>query len=220
VSEAITVTISDRLADIDQVMKVVYEGFVESGYIAPNTSGRRMIPHYLTPGAAFILASVDGQPAGALTCIPDGPWGSPSDGAFPTEFADLRRRGRIVEIGSLAVQRDFRSLTRSIAMSMMAVSVRYLNEADEDLWPVITVAPEQERFYSSVFSLERRGDVVALYGEPAVLMSAQTSQVVDGLRVGPSPTRRAMREFVLDPDPEWLTDLRYPVATIPGAVAA
>jgi hypothetical protein len=212
VSEAISVTISDRLADIDQFMQVVYDGYVEAGYIPPNSNGRRMIPQYLTPGASFILAAVDGYPAGTGICLPEGPWGFPSEEAFPAEFARFRRERRVVECGSFSVRKEFRSLNRRIALAVIATAIRYLNEADDDPQAIITVAPEQERFYCSVFSMERFGDVVPLYGEPAVLLAAPASQVVDGLSLGPGPTRRAVRELVLDPDPDWLVDVRAPQA--------
>ena len=219
-SEVITVTISDRLADIDQVMQVVYDGYLEAGYISPNPMGRRMLPHYLTPGAAFILAAVDGEPAGALACVPDGPWGCPSDEAFPQEFELLRSSRRLVECGSMSVRKEFRSVNHRIALSLMAVAIRYLYEAEDDPQVVVTVAPEKERFHRSLLSAERYGEVVNLYGEPAVLLSAPTSQLIDGLRLGPSPTRRAVSDLVFDPEPEWLLDVRYPRADRPDVVAA
>jgi hypothetical protein len=220
VSEVFSVTISDRLSDIDQVMQIVYDGFLESGYISPNPASRRMIPHYLTPGAAFILACVDGQPAGAIACIPDGPWGLPSDGVYPEQFAAIRQTGRVLEIGSLSVRKEFRSFRRNLVSLLMATSLRHLNETHPDGALAISVAPEQERFYGSIFSLVRHGDVVSHYGEPAVLLSVPTAVLIEGLAFGASYSRRAMGSLVLDPDPDWLTDLRNGVGTEhPEAVA-
>ncbi len=42
----LTVVLSDQLAEIDQAMALVHDGFVESGFMEPEASGRRAIPHY------------------------------------------------------------------------------------------------------------------------------------------------------------------------------
>lgn len=203
----VTVTLSDRLVDIDRVIAVVHEGFVEAGFLEPQPSGRRVIPHYLTPGAAFILARVDGTDAGSCTVIPDGPYGMPSEHAFGREMAEARESGaRLVEVGSLAVVPSQRAASRRLVTHLMATAVRVLVEADVDT--VITVAPEQERFYAATFGFRKIAGPVLLYGAPAILVRTSSSEMLEHLAMGTAISRRTMFGLVADPAPDWLIDRR------------
>ena len=206
----VTVTLSDRLTDIDRVIAVVHDGFVDAGYMPPHPAGRRAIPHYLTPGAAFALAEVDGEPVGSCVCIPDGPWGLPSEHAFPTEVAALRARVRpLMEVGSLAIPPAHRALTRRVVTRLFAVAIRVLREEDRDV--VVSMSPEQERFYRGLVGLSRVAGPVPLLGAPALLMHASSADMVEHLAIGTAISRRHLHELVADEDPSWLVDRRVGV---------
>jgi hypothetical protein len=203
----VRIILSDRLRDIDRVIGVVHDGFVDAGFLSPQPSGRRVIPHYLTPGAAFILAEVDGEAVGACTVIPDGPWGVPSEHAFPETMAALRAGGPpLAEVGSLAVSPRHRGMSRHVVMHLTATATRVVTE--DDLTVVITIAPEQERFYRGTFGFARVAGPDDLYGAPAVLVATTSAGLREHLSAGTAIARRAMGALVSDPSPDWLLDRR------------
>lgn len=203
-SAELTITLSDQLAEIDAAMVLVHDGFVESGFMAPEPSGRRVIPHYLTPGTFFALAHLGGRPIGAMSVIPDGPWGLPSAHTFGEEMAAARALGPLVEVGSLVVDAAHRSLTRQVFMHQVAGVIRVLYARGDDPVPFITVAPEQERFYRALFGLDRLGPERPLYGAPAVGLAQRISHVAGHVSSGGAIARRTMARLVCDPRPAWL----------------
>lgn len=200
----LTVVLSDQLAEIDQAMALVHDGFVESGFMEPEASGRRAIPHYLTPGTFFALAFLGGVPIGAMSVIPDGPWGLPSHHTFAEEFAAAAQMGPTVEVGSLVVAAGHRSMTRQVFMHQVAGVIRVLTARGDNPVPVITVAPEQERFYTAVFGLARVGIERPLYGAPAVALAGTIERVAEHVFSGQTMARRTMAGLISDPAPPWL----------------
>ncbi|HWH14571.1 MAG TPA: hypothetical protein VNT51_07480 [Miltoncostaeaceae bacterium] len=203
----VTVVLSDRVRDIERVIAVVHDGFVDAGFMEAQPSGRRVIPHYLTPGGAFILAEVDGEPAGSCTCLPDGPWGLPSEHAFPEAVAALRARGpRLVEVGSLAVAPAHRAMSRHLVMLLTATAARVLME--DDVTVVSSIAPENARFYRGTFSFAAVAGPAPLYGAPALLIETTSAAMREHLATGTAITRRTVGMLVAEPDPDWLVDRR------------
>jgi|GEM_PF-5178736 len=204
------ITLSDRLSDIDRVIAVVHDGFVDAGFLNPQRSGRRVIPHYLTPGAAFILGEVGGEAVGACTVVPDGPWGIPSEHAFPEAVARLRAGGPpLAEVGSLAVSPRHRAMSRHLVMHLTAAATRVVTEMDHTV--VITIAPAQERFYRGTFGFVRVAGPHDLYGAPAILVVTTSEGLRDHLACGTAMARRTMAALVSDPAPDWLVDRRVDV---------
>lgn len=202
----VQVVVSDLLPDIDAAMVLVHDGFVESGYLPPQSSGRRMIPHYLTPGAQFGLAmGEDDAPAAVMTLLPDGAWGLPCEAAFGEEIAALRRvEGPLQEVGSLVVSGAHRGSTRPMFMALVAATMRAGFVRHPEGTFVIAVAPEQERFYHSLCALTRVGPDRDLYGAPAVLMRVGVRDCIAAVMEGASITRRALQRLISDPHPGWL----------------
>lgn len=217
----IEITISDRPEDVDEALRVVHDGFVEAGFMAPRPSGRRMHLSYLNPGTTFFVARMDGEPVGASALVADGPFGLPSDRAFAEENDALRRAGSGVvhESGSLSVLRTHRRHTRRILMRLIAAMSR-VTLADYPTAPIpIAVAPENLRFYQALVDAELVGESRLLYGAPAILM------VTNGLRIHRhatarrTPIARTMDLLCGDPHPDWLADRRTGEALPAGWLA-
>ena len=200
----LSVVVSDRIDDVDVAMSLVHDGYVESGYIEPQPSGRRLIPHYLTPGAVFALGYFEDAPAGVCAGIPDGPWGLPSEHAFPDEFREVRQRGPLLEVCSLVVARNRRGMTREILMGTVGALLRAAAAGGDDPTIVVTMAPEQERFYAALFGVRPAGPSRDLYGAPATLHERPLTEMLEHILSGGSIMRRAMAEVLTRPTHEWL----------------
>ena len=200
----ITITLGDRLQDVDEALAIVHRGFVEAGYARPRPSGRRMHPSYLNPGTLFAVARMGGASVGTVAMVNDGPFGLPSDRAFVEEIDGLRDAGPVREVGSLVVDARWRRHTRDIYMHMLATMVRLVLDMDPLTNVVLSVTPENARFTSGLFGCDPIGEPRPLYGAPAVLLRTTAAQLRECYAQPRSSSRRMMRRLAFDPDPEWL----------------
>lgn len=201
---AIEITLTDRIGALDEALVLVHDGFVESGYITPHPTGRRVIPHYLNPGTCFALAHVDGVLAGTCALIPDGPMGLPSEDVFADEFAQVREMGEAVEVGSLVVAPAFRAMTLHVVTMMFVAHLRRLVVRGNDSIPVCTVAPGQARFYHNIMGMAPIGEERDLLGAPAVMLINSADGIREWVSSGTAITRRRAGELFWEPYPAWL----------------
>lgn len=202
----LSVVLTDRIGEIDEALALVHDGFLESGYIEPSPSGRRVMPHYLTPGIAFALANQRGRTIGVVTSVPDGPYGLPSEEVFHREFDEVRTMGGpVIEVGSLVVHRDHRAQTRSILlMLLMAILQRSVITTPDEVG-TCTVLPEQGRFYSAALGMKVVGEVRDLYGAPAVLLASRMDDIARWVTSGTGILRRTAGGFFRDDRSGWAT---------------
>jgi ribosomal protein S18 acetylase RimI-like enzyme len=201
--------VSDRPEDIDRVLRLVHDGFVEAGYLMPRPSGRRMIAPYLNPGTAFVLGRMEGRDVGASAFVPDGPFGLPSDRAFVEEIDEIRATGvPLAECGSLTVAPDARRHTRHVFSRLMGALVRLIGERGPDSTIVISVAPETARFYCALFGLEEAAEARPLYREPAVLLRTDYATMTQAFVERGGAHGRLLASLVLGPAGSWLRDRR------------
>lgn len=200
----ITVTVSDRMEDVDQALEVAHRGFVQAGYTRPRASGRRMHASYLNPDTLFTVARIADEPVGTVAMVNDGPFGLPSDRAFAEEIDELRDAGPVREVGSLVVDARYRRHTRHIYMHMLATMVRLVFDMDPRSNVILSVTPENARFTSGMFGCDLIGESRPLYGAPAVLLRTNAAQLHECYAEAQTSSRRLMRRLVFEPDPDWL----------------
>ncbi|MCB0880756.1 MAG: hypothetical protein KDC33_00855 [Thermoleophilia bacterium] len=205
-TEQLGVVLTDRIRDLDPALVLVHDGFVESGFMSPTPSGRRVLPHYLTPGTVFALAYLGDRAVAACCVVPDGPYGLPSEAEMPLEVAAARALGGApFELGSLVVAREHRGVSRHAVLMMIVAHLRRLTyEGGPDV-AICTVAPEQARFYASCFGMRPLGEERALYGAPAVLMALPLHEMREYISGPGGIMRRSAGALFHDPHPTWLT---------------
>lgn len=205
-TEQLRVVLTDRIRDLDPALALVHDGFVESGFITPQASGRRVLPHYLTPGTVFAIAYRGDDAVAACCVIPDGPHGLPSEGEMPDEVHAARALGGApFELGSLVVARGHRDVSRHAVLMMIVAHLRRLTyEGGPDV-AICTVAPEQARFYASGFGMRALGEERMLYGAPAVLMALPLCDMRDYISGPGGIMRRTAGALFHDPYAAWLT---------------
>jgi hypothetical protein len=205
----VSVVISDSVHEVDEVLALVHDGFVEAGFLAPRPSGRRLIPAYLNPGTTFVLAQMQGRSVAAGALVPDGPFGLPSDRAFVEEIDAIRAEDvPVVECGSLTVAASERRHTRHLFGRIMGALVRLIGERGPDATVVISVTPEAARFYAGLFGLTVVSEPRPLYGEPAVLLRAAHRDMANALASSTGAHGRQLASFALGPRGSWLMDRR------------
>lgn len=214
----IDVTISNRAEDVDDAIRVVHDGFVEAGYMAPQPSGRRMHASYLNPGTFFVVARIEGRPVASIALVADGPFGLPSDRAFIEEIDTLRSHpGREVrEVGSMVVRSEWRRHTRRIVLRVLAAVTRIILEECPTAHIVMSMAPDGVRFAAGTWGCDIYPDSRPLFGAPALLLRTDGPAIVDTLGARDTSSRRTMHALVNEENPEWLADRRVD-APLPAA---
>jgi hypothetical protein len=206
----IDVVISDRMEDVDEALSVIHDGFVEAGYLVATASGRRMHASYLNPGTIFFIARIQGEAVGTCALIADGPFGLPSDRAFVEENDALRAQAPegMHEAGSLVVRSEHRRNTRRIVMRLFAAMTRVALVEFPDAPVPMAVAPENERFYSSLAGALEIAGARPLYGAPAVLLLTGGTSLATHCAQRMTPSQRRMDALITETGPSWLTDRR------------
>lgn len=205
-AESLTVCASGRWADAVAALSVVHDAYVEQGYSHLDESGLRVIAEYRNPGTTFLVCRQGDVAVGAMVVVPDGPFGLPSERAFPREIADLRERGVLHEVGSLAIAHSWRRLTRPIVQRLFA-AMFLVWRGMPAVHQVIAIEPGRERFWVDAFNFHLAGRAEDHFGAPAVLLSVGRADFYRSIGEPRTSTQRGMNALARDPE-AWFSDLR------------
>ena len=182
-----------------EAFKLAHDRYVERGYMTPHPSGVRVTPWDLQPHTAAFGAYEDGRLAMALSLVPDGPEGLPSESVFGPEIERLRREPRAAhrptvsfarpsdrrwlgEITGLAAgeaERSARALKRVVSLSRLIVLYGWALELTD---VVISVNPHHALFYRRALDFTPLAPDVRTHqgvGAPAVALHLPIERVLD-----------------------------------------
>lgn len=202
------VDLSNKVSEADAVTRLVHDGFVEAGFSTPRVSGRRVIGPYLNPGVVFAICRSGENDVASGVGIPDGPFGLPSDRAFPDLVGDLRSHGRpVFEGGSLVVAPRWRRHRRRVLVLLLATFLRTVAQQEEGTLMVVSMHPRHTRFYQALLGVTLLNDSPRdLFGEPADLGVSDWSTMINHLRDSDGQLQRDLLEAAVEPDPHWFRD--------------
>ncbi len=143
----ITIERAVTVEDFREAYGLVYEAFLEEGFIEPNHYGMRVRAYEASPEMATFVAKAASRVVATMSLVTDSSdLGLPADHAFGSELDSLRAQGRrIGEITSNAVAPDYRNgllfleLTRACFAHAQAAGC-------DDVFACIT--PKHARFFS------------------------------------------------------------------------
>jgi hypothetical protein len=208
-TERVRVTLTDDHEEVDAALRLAHDGFVAAGFMRPRPSGRRMLPQFLNPGTAFLLARVDGVVRGTVTLVADGPFGLPAERAFAEEIDALRLEGPpVFEIGSLVLDPRRPRLHGPVMWALAAAMVRVQVVEHPDSPAVVAASPTARRFYAAIGGLRPVTRPRPLLGAPAVLLQTTARHTAEILVGGECPSRRRMARLVNGSAMSWLSDRR------------
>ena len=152
---------------------LLHERYETMGYIPRGQGWIRITPWNLTPLAHTLVAKRAGTVVGTITCIEDGPPGTPADASYPREMRTFRATGEtFAEVSGLAVCEGL-EISR-LGLRLVRAAAMYLRH-ELAVRNLIAVAhPTQaKRFYERVLLFERLADEAACVhanGAPGVLL--------------------------------------------------
>jgi hypothetical protein len=181
--EALPEELKIKVADSDEeflaALELLHDAYVEEGLMRPHAQGVRVTKFHALPTTSLIVAKWRDEVVGTVTIVQDSPFGLPADNVV--ELGALRDGGLLVEVSSLAIQRDFRLGHGAVLMPLIAYCVRYQYRYLGAERMVITVNPAHVSFYETVFCCDRllapdieQYDFVE--GAPAVAMYASRDE--------------------------------------------
>jgi hypothetical protein len=178
------IKIAETSKEYDQALALVYDEYVESGYIPnPNPEGKIFSVHHLLPETTVFVAKSYETVISTLTQVFDSElFGLPMDSIYWEELAELREKGRkIAELGSLATKKDFRWQNLFMYLCQVMYWFSRYKEVD-DL--CITVNPKHVRFYHSIFLFEKFGPEKQYpkVAAPAILMRLNMDGIEKSLK--------------------------------------
>ena len=171
-SEVLKVT--ETRGERESAFRLVHDVYCESGLIAPDPMGLRVMRHHLSDDTEVLIAKRNGQVSFTLTLVRDAEFGLPLDSLFADEVDDMRARGvRLAEVSCLATRGDlldkkarFEMFVRMISLTLQTARRRGVQRL------LLAVHPRHAKVYQRLFGCVRCSDVkeyAAVQGNPAVL---------------------------------------------------
>jgi len=160
--------------ELDKCLKLVHDVYVDSGYIKPDKSGKRILDYHFSEGSS-IFAAIDDKSGDIIytaSVFADSENGLPIDIAFEKEVDFLRNSGRkVVEIGCLASNPKYRFGNQFIPMLMNKTLFDYIYNVMSVNDIVITTHPKYSIVYEDILLFEKIGYIKTfsyVKGNPAV----------------------------------------------------
>lgn len=178
------IKIAENLTEHRQAFALVYQEYVQSGYIPnPAPNGEVFSLYNLLPETAVFVVKSYQTVISTLSQFYDSKlFGLPMDSIYRDELSELRKKGRrIAEIGALATKSEYRWQNLFMYLcQIMYWFARY--QRVDDL--CITVNPKHVRFYKTIFLFEEFGSekIYPKVAAPAVLLRLNMDTVEGDLK--------------------------------------
>lgn len=154
-----------RAEDYMSCFKLVYDVYLEAGFIKPSSLPYRIIKHHSDAETMVFMGCVADEQAAnrpiyTASMFADNELGLPMDEGFKREVDELRKKKRrIVEVGCLASDPAYRRGNKNVPMLMNRFIYNHAIEvlrADELL---ITVHPKYLKIYEDILLFEKIGEL-------------------------------------------------------------
>jgi hypothetical protein len=189
------------LEDMRQAFRLVYDSYLDVGYIAPNASGMRIRCFEAVAETATFMAKKEGKVVGVLGLTVDSSdLGLPSDSSFRLELDQLRAKGiKLAEGTNQAILPSFRKTAVTTELMRCGVAQTMLYSCDGI---IVSVSPSHSRFYE-MLGFHRASGIRSYSSkihDPVIMMylSTHAPQQQDAV---PDPCASFTREFLFSGNP-------------------
>jgi len=159
--------------DFERAFGLVYDAYLERGYIDPDETKMRLVKHHALPTTMVLIAELGDEVIGTTSLVLDTALGVPAQKLFPEPVKKLREDGhQFFEVASLAVKKTRRHTGVFLGLSKLlrhaAIEFYRLN------CMFIAINPKAVKFYQHIFFFKRAVREVRYYEDvrnaPAVAM--------------------------------------------------
>jgi ribosomal protein S18 acetylase RimI-like enzyme len=207
-------------SELSEAYRLVYDIFLDMGYILPSQSRMRIRPFETSPNTATFIAKKNGTVIGVFSLIDDSSaLGLPSDYSFRSEIDASRDQGKhICEMSNQAISSGFRSSSVSTEL-MRPLYAHALHIGCTDLICAVTPSSSSVNFFRFIgftrISEEKNGSK-DIY-DPVVIMKLSDVQhrwSAGDAKFTHNPMDRFWREFFvasnpyIEDVPKWILENR------------
>ncbi len=192
--------------ELMKAFQLLHDCYVDQEFIKPQKSKMRILPHFVLPTTATLVAKYQGEVVGTLSIIKKSRLPLPMEKEFSLEH--IRNLGdRYAEISALAVKKEFRRHQGgSVFFLMLKFMYHYCVEELGIRYICIVIHPKDEDFYAAIMFFRRLPSqpIVNYMNAPALAMFLDLDEaLVEFKRVyfGRSPARD-LYTFFLGEAPE------------------
>lgn len=139
--------------ELEQAFKLVYQGYLKSGSMAPDPSGVRITKYHILPTSSVVIACKAGKVIATASVLRSGDYGIPADKEF--NLSQFHASGhRIAEISSLCVDDEYKNDSRHILFALIKYVYEYAYiYLGVDVF-IITIKKFRAHFYESIFNYQ------------------------------------------------------------------
>ena len=163
--DAVTFCEASSVEDYMSCFGLLYDVYVDAGFIQSSSIPLRIIPHHSDPEARVFMGCLTDKQAGntpiyTASMFPDNEQGLPMDTGFKQQVDVLRNQDRrLVEIGCLASDPLYRKGNKNIPMLVNRMLLSYAIKTlhADDL--LITTHPKYLKIYEDILLFEKIGQI-------------------------------------------------------------
>lgn len=137
--------------DLEAAYRLLHDVYAEQKFIAPNSSGLRLVLQHALPTTTTIVAKHGDKVVGTVSLMRDNPLGLPMEKVF--ELENFRTSGsRLVEFSCLAIHPDYRRDSGgALFIPMLVFAYLYCQNYFGADYIVLNVFPHHADFYCGLF---------------------------------------------------------------------
>jgi hypothetical protein len=139
--------------ELEQAYRLLYQGYVASGSMAPNNSGMRITPYHALPSTSVLIALLDDKVVATLSIFRVSQFGLPVSKVFDVS-SFIEQGQRFAEISSLCVSDEFKTDQRTLLFGLL----KYLYEYSTKFFGIdiklIVIKPFRRHFYESLLHFQ------------------------------------------------------------------
>ncbi len=139
--------------EISQALNIVYEAYLDLGYIDPHPDRMRFNKFLALPTSVFLVAKIGDEVVGTLTIIPDSALGLPLDQSW--DLNHLRAKGHLLgEISSLCIKKSHKFRRGALLLPLCKLMFIFCRDILKVDTIVISTTKEVENFYTDILLFE------------------------------------------------------------------
>jgi len=215
-TKTVTIKRAFNVEDLHAAYRLVYDCFVEKGYIFPNPSRLRMRPFEALPETATFVAKADNNVVGVTSIVVDSPGlGLPSEKPYPQEVESLRHMAhKLCEITNLAIAPEYRRT--NILTELIRCYIAHFLAIDCD-YAIASISPGHRAFYELLGfqAIGARTSYSQDFDDPVILVKLSLDALMERfeqVQIGEENDWAVLKYYYMDSSPfhsqmaQWIDD--------------
>lgn len=182
IEDSLVYKLAETESEFEQAYSLLHDSYVEQGFIIPQKSGMRILPHFILPSSVTLIAiNSENVVVGTLSIIKKSSLSLPMEKEFSIDTIK-KTHENYAEISALAVKKGHRRVNGgSVFFYMLNFMYHYCVSQLNVRYISIVIHPKDEDFYSGLLFFKRipNQEVIHYMGAPALAMFLDLKEAYD-----------------------------------------